>query len=122
MCHTHYHCCILDGVFEPRDDGSIRFLPAVTPTPQETAAIAEQVRRRVLRWFAHSDLLDADNARNMLGWDNAGFSLDGAMRVGGRERAGLSSVSERTGADLWILLVQRTHLSIRRQLEWGTGV
>jgi hypothetical protein len=57
--HTHHHCCILDGVFEPRDDGSIRFLPAVAPTPQEIAAIAEQVRRRVLRWFARSGLLDA---------------------------------------------------------------
>ena len=47
--HTHYHCCILAGVFEPRDDGSIRFLSAAAPTPQEITAIAEEIRRRVLR-------------------------------------------------------------------------
>ena len=35
--HTHSHCCLLDGVFEPRDDGSIRFLPAVAPAPQATS-------------------------------------------------------------------------------------
>ena len=87
--HTHYHCCILDGVFEPRDDGSIRFLPAAAPTPQEITAIAEQVRRRVLRWFARSGLLDADDARDMLGWDNGGFSLDASVCIAGEDRAGL---------------------------------
>ena len=40
------HCCILDGVFEPGDDRAIRFLPAVASTPQEIAAIDEQMRRR----------------------------------------------------------------------------
>ena len=87
--HTHYHCCILDGVFEPRNDGSIRFLPAAAPTPQEITAIAEQVRRRVLRWFARSGLLDADDARDMLGWDNGGFSLDASVCIAGEDRAGL---------------------------------
>ena len=34
---THNHCCTLDRTLEPRDDGSIRFLPAVAPTPQATS-------------------------------------------------------------------------------------
>jgi hypothetical protein len=87
--HTHYHCCILDGAFEPGDDAALRFLPAVAPTPQAIAAIAEQVRHRVLRWFARSGLLDADDARDMLAWDNGGFSLDASVRIAGPDRAGL---------------------------------
>jgi hypothetical protein len=87
--HTHYHCCILDAVLAPRDDGSIRFLPAAAPTPQEITAIAEQVRHRVLRWLARSGLLAADDARDMLGWDNGGFSLDASVGIAGQDRAGL---------------------------------
>jgi len=75
--------------FDPRDDGPIRFVPAVAPTPQEIDAIAEQVRHRVLRWFARSGLLDTDDVRDMLGWDNGGFSLDASVRIAGRDRAGL---------------------------------
>ena len=87
--HTHSHCCILDGVFERCDDGEVRFLQAAAPTPQEIAALAERVRRRVLRWFARSGLLDADDARDRLAWDNGGFSLDAAVRIGQNDRAGL---------------------------------
>ena len=90
--HVHYHCCILDGVFVPRDEGSIRFLPAQALTPRDVAAIAEQVRRRVLRWFARRGLLDADDAHDMLGWDNAGFSLDASVRIAGHDRAGLERI------------------------------
>jgi hypothetical protein len=25
---TNYHCCTLDGLFDPREDGQIRFLRA----------------------------------------------------------------------------------------------
>ncbi len=32
----------------------------------------EQVRRRMLRWFARRGLLDPDDARGMLDWDNGG--------------------------------------------------
>ena len=62
---------------------------AAAPAPQEIEAIAERVRRRVLRWFARSGLLDADDARDRLAWDNGGFSLDAAVRIGQNDRAGL---------------------------------
>jgi hypothetical protein len=42
-------------------------------------AIADQVRRRGLRWFARSGLLIAEDTRDMLAWDNTGFSLDAAV-------------------------------------------
>jgi hypothetical protein len=66
--HVHYHCCVIDGVFEPDEEAddvpqSVRFRPAAELTPQALAAIAEQVRVRVLRWFARSGLIEpADRA------------------------------------------------------------
>jgi len=74
--HVHYHCCVIDGVFEPleeADDGlqSVRFCPAAELTPQAVAAITEQLRIRVLRWFARSGLIERDDVREMLAWENS---------------------------------------------------
>jgi hypothetical protein len=57
--HVHYHCWVIDGVFELLEEAgdipqSVRFRPAAALTPQALAAIAEQVRVRVLRWFCAS--------------------------------------------------------------------
>jgi hypothetical protein len=68
---------------------SVRFRPAAELTPEDLAAIAEQVRVRVLRWFARSGLIEPDDVPEMLAWDNSGFSLDAAVRVGAHDRAGL---------------------------------
>jgi hypothetical protein len=92
--HVHYHCCVIDGVFEPLEDAgdvpqSARFRPAAELTPEAVAAITEQVRVRVLRWFARSGLIEADDVREMLAGENSGFSLDAAVRVGAHDRAGL---------------------------------
>ena len=59
--HALYHCCVIDGVFEPAEETddvpqSVRFRPAAELTPEALASIAEQVRVRVLRWFARSGL------------------------------------------------------------------
>jgi hypothetical protein len=91
--HVHYHCCVINGVFETIEDAgefpqSVRFLPAAELTPEAVAVIAEQVRVRVLRWFARSGLIEADDVREMLAWENSGFSLDAAVRVAAHDRAG----------------------------------
>jgi Putative transposase len=44
---------------------------------------------RVLRWFARSGLIDSDDVREMLTWENSGFSLDAEVRIAARDRAGL---------------------------------
>jgi hypothetical protein len=87
--HAHYPCCVLDGLFEPLDDGQVQFRQALTLTAEDIADIGEQVRRLVLRWFARSGLLDTDDARDMLAWDNGGFSLDASVRIAEHDRAGL---------------------------------
>ena len=69
--HVHYHCCIIDGVFEPVEDAndvpqSMRFRPAADVTPETVAAVAEQVRVRVLRWFARSGPIERNDVREVL--------------------------------------------------------
>ncbi|AUB85154.1 transposase [Candidatus Thiodictyon syntrophicum] len=87
--HIHYHCCILDGVFEPLQAGGVQFRQASSLAPEQVAVIEAQVRRRVLRWFSRRGLLDPDDARDMLTWDNSGFSLDASVCIAGDDRAGL---------------------------------
>jgi len=36
------------------------------------------VRVRVLLWFERSGLIEPDHVREMLAWENSGFSLDAA--------------------------------------------
>jgi hypothetical protein len=69
--HVHYHCCIIDGVFEPAEDAgdiaqSVRFRPAAELTPEVVAAIAEQVRVRVVRRYARSRRIGQDDVPGML--------------------------------------------------------
>ncbi len=69
--HIQYHCCVIDGVFEPAEDAigvteALRFRPAVELTPEAVAAIAEQVRIRVLRWLARSGLIGHGDGGEML--------------------------------------------------------
>ena len=76
----------------PRASGiseAVRFRPAAPPTPDTVAAILEQVRVRVLRWFARSGLIEPHDVRDMLAWENSGLSLDAAVRVAAHDRAGL---------------------------------
>jgi hypothetical protein len=76
-------------VFAGSPDGQVQFRPAAALTPEALAAIAAQVRRRVLRWFARSGLLEHADAQDMLTWEHGGFSLDAAVRIAGDDRAGL---------------------------------
>jgi hypothetical protein len=56
--------------------GAVRFRPASELTPQAIATICEQVRVRVLRWFARSGLIHSDDVCETLAGENSGFSLD----------------------------------------------
>ena len=86
----HFHCCVIDGVFVPGEDGQVHFAEAAALTPEDLAAVQQQVRARVLRWFARAGHLDPADARDMAGWHHGGgFSLDAAVRIEARDRAGL---------------------------------
>ena len=88
--HVHFHCCVIDGVFAVGEDGQVHFAEAAALTPEDLAAVQQQVRARVLRWFARASTLDPADARDMAGWHHAGgFSLDASVRIDGHDRAGL---------------------------------
>jgi hypothetical protein len=88
--HVHFHCCVIDGVFAVGEDGQVHFAEAGVLTPQDLVAAQQQVRARVLRWFARAGHLDQADARDMAGWDHGGgFSLDASVCIHGADRAGL---------------------------------
>jgi hypothetical protein len=87
---VHFHCCVIDGVFAVGEDGQVHFAEAAAPTPEDLAAVQQQVRARVLRWFARAGTLDPADAQDMARWDHGGgFSLDASVRIEGADRAGL---------------------------------
>ena len=65
----------------PAEHAPPAFLPARPITPANLAALTERVRRRVIRWFRRSRLLDAAAAADMLAWENSGFSIDASVRI-----------------------------------------
>ena len=67
-----------DSVAAPPSSGW--YLPA--PYRQaDLAAVIERVRRRVIRWFSRSRLLDVAAAADMLAWEHSGFSVDASVRI-----------------------------------------
>ncbi len=47
--HLHFHCAVIDGVFQPDAEGWLCFHAAVGLTQERIAKVQEQVRRRVRR-------------------------------------------------------------------------
>ncbi len=79
----HFHCCVIDALFYLVDwELRTSELPAMSKS--DIAVIQTRGSQRVLRW------LDPDDAHAMREWHNdGGFSLDAAVRIPGRDRAGL---------------------------------
>jgi hypothetical protein len=89
--HLHFHCCVIDGVFEPDPGGdeAVRFREAVL-TDADVRWVQARVRQRVLRWFARQGYLDKDDAKDMAEWSNGGgFSVDASVQIEADDRAGL---------------------------------
>lgn len=94
--YVHFHCCVIDGVFEPAvalDDAPSVSFHATLDHALDAAAFADvqaRVRTRVLRTFVKRGLIDKDDATEMRAWAHAGgFSVDGSVRIEGADRAGL---------------------------------
>ena len=66
------HCCVIDGVFAVGEHGQVHFAEADALTPEEVTALQQQVRARVLRWFARVGLTDLAYSRDMERWDHGG--------------------------------------------------
>jgi hypothetical protein len=88
--HTHFHVCVIDGVFEPDPKQGVRFIEMAELDADDAEAVQSQVRRRLLRAFARRGLLDQNDRKEMAQWDHGGgFSLDATVRIEANDRRGL---------------------------------
>jgi hypothetical protein len=88
--HTHFHVCVIDGVFEPDPPGRVRFYAVDEVDAKDAEAVQAQVRRRILRAFERRGILDKDERKEMELWSHGGgFSLDATVRIEANDRRGL---------------------------------
>ena len=87
--HLHFHCVVIDGVFEPAPAGGVVFHAATGLDANTIASVQAGVRRRLLRVFVRRGLLPRDDAQAMAQWQHGGgFSAAGSMRIEAAHRAG----------------------------------
>jgi len=87
--HLHFHCVVIDGVFDAATTGGIIFRAATGLDANAIAQVQAQVRRRLLRVFVRCGLLPRDDARAMGQWAHGGgFSVDASVRIEAADRAG----------------------------------
>ncbi len=88
--HLHFHCIVIDGVFEADAQDGVAFHPASGVDAPALAAVQAAVRKRLLRAVERRGLLSADDAQTMANWEHGGgFSVDTAVRIEAHERDGL---------------------------------
>ena len=83
--HLHFHCCILDGVFESAGTTpGVVFHAALGLDAAAVRQVQARVRQQVLRAFVRRGLLDQGEADAISKWHHGGgFSLDAAVRIDG---------------------------------------
>jgi hypothetical protein len=87
--HLHFHCVVIDGVFDAAATGGGVFTAATGVDANAIADVQAGVRRRLLRVFVRRSLLPRDDARAMGQWHHGGgFSVDGSVRIEAADRAG----------------------------------
>jgi len=88
--HLHFHCVVVDGVFEADATGGAVFYPASTLDVPAIGEVQAAVRRRLLRSVLRRGLLSADDAQVMAEWEHGGgFPVDAKVRIAAHERCGL---------------------------------
>ena len=85
--HVHFHVCALDGVFE--EVSGIVFHPASAIDEAAVAQVQADLRRRILRAFVGRGLLESCDAKEMLGYQHSGFSVDAGVCIEADDRAAL---------------------------------
>ena len=90
--HVHFHCVVVDGVFEAATEAceSVRFHETPALSSEQLADIQRNIRRRLLRALTRRGLLETDAAEEMAAWDHGGgFSLNASVRIEAADRSGL---------------------------------
>jgi len=61
--NIHFHAVYLDGAFVPQSDGTLRFLEALPPSPEELETLLAIIKSRVTRLAKKRGLADPDPDR-----------------------------------------------------------
>ncbi|MBK6972961.1 MAG: transposase [Sterolibacteriaceae bacterium] len=78
--HVHFHCVVIEGVFEADGAGSVRFHEARGIGPETIAEIQAQVRHHPLSVLARRGVLEREDAEAMGTWNHGGgFSVDASV-------------------------------------------
>ncbi|MEO6421551.1 MAG: transposase [Candidatus Nitrotoga sp.] len=86
----HYHCIVVDGVFDADAVGGVVFHPASGLNALAIREVQAAVRRRLLRAVERRGLLSPEDARIMAAWEHGGgFSVNAEVRIEAHERDGL---------------------------------
>ena len=87
--HLHFHCVVIDGVFDTTAAGEVVFHAVTELDPNAITSVETRARQRMLQSFTRRGLLPADDARAMGQWEHGGgFSVDASVRVEATDRAG----------------------------------
>ena len=95
--HVHFHVCAVDGVFEEvagqtdaqSSSPGIVFHPASAIDETAVAQVQADLRRRILRAFVGRGLIEKADAKEMLGYQHCGFSVDAGVCIQAHDRAAL---------------------------------
>ncbi len=95
--YVHFHVCVVDAVFEevPGDTDAqssppgIVFHPASAIDETAVAQVQTDLRRRILRAFVGRSLIERDDAKDILGYQHSGFSVDAGVPIEADDRAAL---------------------------------
>jgi hypothetical protein len=95
--HVHFHVCVVDGVFEEvagqtdaqSSPPGIVFHAASAIDETAVAQVRTDLRRRILRAFVGRGLIEKADAKDMLGYQHSGFSVDAGVCIEAHDRAAL---------------------------------
>ena len=101
--HVHFHVCVVDGVFEQvagegdaDTDADVQasppgvvFHPASAIDAPAVTQVQATLRKRILRAFVGRGLLERSDAKDMLGYQHSGFSVDAGVCIEAHDRAAL---------------------------------
>jgi hypothetical protein len=88
--HEHFHCLVIEGVFEADASGAATFHESRAPDQKLLDEVQAKVRRRLLRALTRRGVLEPEDAETMANWAHGGgFSLDASVRIEGADRPGL---------------------------------
>jgi hypothetical protein len=87
---VHFHCLVIEGVFEADASGAATFHESRAPDQKLLDEVQAKVRRRLLRALTRRGVLEPEDAETMANWAHGGgFSLDASVRIEGTDRPGL---------------------------------